>query len=283
LSHVMLNVMANAAQRVCLASLEMTPTASMAKMTRQAAAQAVPAIGYIRAFHRWTDGRLWIYDHVGRVAPTRMLALATYVRREMGLDHLVIDSLLKCGIATDDYTAQRDFVDGLTAIARDCGLHIHLVCHMRKGESERRPPDKFDVKGAGEIADLADNIAIIWKDQRKAEEVAEAEREPDEEVRAKLLGQLAAKPDTIVRITKQRHFEWEGSMAFWFDRGSQQFLESSKARPRWIEPTPIEREDDSRLVCAGADEPMATDKPEAEERAPGAFDFPPLDEENLSC
>jgi hypothetical protein len=98
-----------------------------------------------------------------------VLALATYVRKELGIDHLVVDSLMKCGIGVDDLTGQKDFVDGLCAIARDTGLHIHLVCHMRKGENERLAPGKFDIKGAGEITDMVDNINIVWKNLRKAE------------------------------------------------------------------------------------------------------------------
>lgn len=219
LTHVMLNVMA-AGQRVCVASMEMKPAETMAKMTRQAGGTGSPTIRYIRAFHRWTDGKLWIYDHLGRVAASRMLALAQYVRGKMGIDHLVIDSLMKCGIGVDDLTGQKDFVDGLSTIARDTGLHIHLVCHMRKGENEKVAPDKFSVKGAGEIADMPDNIVIVWKNLRKPE--------PKD-------GVSSPDPDSYVRIAGQRHHPWEGSFAFWFDRESQQFLEHEHSRPRCIE------------------------------------------------
>lgn len=220
LSHVMLNVM-QAGQRVCLASLEMKPADSMAKMARQAGGVACPSIPFIRAFSKWTDRQLWIYDHLGRLASSRALAVATYVRKELKVDHLVIDSLMKCGIGVDDYTAQKDFVDGLCAIARDTGLAIHLVCHMRKGENERVAPGKFDVKGAGEIADLADNIVIVWKNLRKPDK-------PDEDSKT-------TDPDAFVRIAKQRHHSWEGSFAFWFDKDSQQFMEYERARPTYLE------------------------------------------------
>lgn len=234
LSHVMLNVM-QAGERVCVASMEMKPVDTMAKMTRQAAGSGYPTIQFIDDFHRWTDAKLWIYNHQGRVASARILALATYVRQKMGLDHLVIDSLMKCGIGVDDLTGQKDFVDALSTIARDTGLHIHLVCHMRKGENEKSPPDKFSVKGAGEIADMPDNIVIVWKNLRKAEEVAQAEREQNEELRAATLKQLREKPDSFVRIAGQRHHPWEGSFAFWFDKDSQQYLETQWERPRFLE------------------------------------------------
>lgn len=223
LSNVLLRAMEQG-QKAGLASFEMKPALSMAKMSRQAAGVEKPAIPYIRAFHRWTDDRLWIYDHLGRVQTKRVLAVATYMRKELGIDHMVIDSLMKCGIGTDDYTAQKDFVNDLCSIAQDTGLGIHLVVHMRKGENERSAPDKFDVKGASEIVDLVDNLVICWKNVRKLGQ-SEDERNPDE-------------PDAFVRIAKQRHHSWEGNFAFWFDPMSQQFLEWSNQRPTYVDLNP---------------------------------------------
>lgn len=220
LSHVMLNVM-HGGGKVGIASLEMKPAASMAKMSRQAAGTGTPAAAYIRAFHKWTDGRLWIFDHVGTLAPNRMLGVASYMRNELGIEHIVIDSLMKCGMGTDDYTAQKNFVNSLCAIAMDTGIHVHLVCHMRKGEAESKAPDKFDVKGAGEIVDMADNLVVVWKNVRKT---SKSGAEPENA------------PDAFVRIAKQRHFEFEGSFAFWFDKATQQYLEHESGRPTFIDP-----------------------------------------------
>lgn len=220
LSQVLLQTM-DKGQKAGLASFEMKPALSMAKMTRQAAGTGRPSIPFIRTFHRWTDNRLWIYDHLGKVATKRVLAVATYMRKELGIDHMVIDSLMKCGIGTDDYTAQKDFVNDLCSVAQDTGLGIHLVVHMRKGENERSAPDKFDVKGASEIVDLVDNLVICWKNVRKLGK-SEEDRDPSD-------------PDAFVRVAKQRHHTWEGSFAFWFDPDTQQFLEHERARPRGID------------------------------------------------
>jgi len=216
LTNVMLHVM-QAGEKVCVASMEMTPVETMSKMTRQAGGTGSPSIGFIRGFHQWTDGKLWIYKHLGKLPAKRALALATYVRKELGIEHLVIDSLMKCSIGPEDYAGQKDFVDGLCAIARDTGLHIHLVVHMRKGENERAAPDKFSIKGTSEITDLVDNIIIIWKNMRKTDN--------DEK---------SAEPDTYVRVAGQRHHPWDGSFAFWFDKESQQFLEHERMHPSHI-------------------------------------------------
>jgi twinkle protein len=220
LSQVMLNVM-RAGQKVCLMSLEMPPAASLEKMTKQAGGIDKPSIPFIHAFHKWTHDLLWVYNHVGKLPTKRVMAVATYVRKVLGIDHMVVDSLMKCGMGADDYNAQKDFVDGLCAIARDTGLHIHLVAHMRKGENERSAPGKFDVKGAGEITDLVDNILIVWKNLRKIEK-------PNDPA-------IASEPDGFMRVAGQRHHPWEGSFAFWFDKGSQQFLEYQHARPTYLD------------------------------------------------
>ena len=230
LSNIMLKVM-QAGQKVCLASLEMKPSKTMAKMTQQAAGVGMPSVRYIKGFHSWTNDKLWIYNHLGKLAPSRALAVATYVRKELGIEHLVIDSLMKCGVSSEDYNAQKEFVDGLCSLARDSGLHIHLVCHMRKGENENKPAEKFDVKGASEIVDLADNLVIVWMNLPKAKEVADAEREKDPMRRETMLLQARAKPDSFVRMAKQRHHPWTGSWAFWFDPASQQYLENERQHP----------------------------------------------------
>ena len=203
LSNIMLKVM-QGGQKVCMASLEMKPAKTMSKMSQQAAGVGMPSVRYIRAFHSWTDDKFWVYNHLGKLAPSRALAVATYVRKELGIDHLVIDSLMKCGLGTDDYTAQKDFVDGLCAIARDTGLHIHLVCHMRKGENENKPAEKFDVKGASEIVDLADNLVIVWMNLPKAKDVSDAERERDPLPCEKFLGRLRAEAPAVEAWAKKQ-------------------------------------------------------------------------------
>lgn len=234
LSNVMLNVMTRN-KKVCIASMEMKPAESMTKMTKQAAGVETPSQDFIRAFGKWTDSRLWIYNHVGRLAAARVLALAVYVRKVLGVDHLVIDSLMKCGIGVDDYNAQKDFVDALCATARDTGLHVHLVAHQKKPESEKVAPDKSGIKGTSEIGDLPDNLVIVYKNLKKIDEITAAEREKDEAKRGQRMKDAMAVPDAYVRIAGQRNHPWEGSFAFWFDKGSQQFTESSWAKPMYLD------------------------------------------------
>ena len=66
---------------------------------------------------------------------------------------------------------QKNFVRMLKQTAKATNLQVHLVAHMRKGESEQRMGDKMDIKGSSEIADLADYAFIVWKNIKKAEDI----------------------------------------------------------------------------------------------------------------
>jgi twinkle protein len=224
---VMLGAMVDGA-KVCVASLEILPVLTMRNLTRQAVGAGFPTVEAISAFHRWTDDRLWLYAHRGKLTPERMLAVVRYCRKELGIEHIVIDSLMKCGIAPDDYAGQKDFVDALCVLARDTRIHVHLVCHMKKGERETDTPDKFSVKGAGEITDLVDNVVIVFRNKRKE---AQMEGETD----ADKLEALEALPDCTLICPKQRHYSWEGRIALWFDRKSLQLLESPKSARQYID------------------------------------------------
>lgn len=209
-SQVMLGLMLQG-EKVCIASLEMTPTATLYRMTRQALGLNKATPDAVKRFIAWADERLWIYDQQSKIQPERMLALARYCRQELGLQHLVIDSLMKCGISADDYNAQKAFVDSLCIIARDTGLHIHLVAHSRKSSSEDRAIGKFDIKGASEITDLVDNVFTLWRDK------------PKEDARARGESVEFDRPDAILSCDKSRHGEWEGKIGLWYSPGTMQF------------------------------------------------------------
>jgi len=220
LNHIMLSVM-DQSDKVCIASMEMKPEATLYRMTRQATNQSEPAIPYIRQFHNWTDNKLWIYDHHGTVKMDRIIAVMRYASEELHIQHFVIDSLMKCGINTDDYNNQKSFIDQLCAHAKDTGTHVHLVAHARKGVTETQAVDKFDVKGASEITDQVDNVFTVWRNKTKEWEL---QRDTNAD--------LGKEPDCVLTCSKQRHGEWEGKIPLWFDQKSMQYVESGdRAKP----------------------------------------------------
>jgi twinkle protein len=146
----------------------------------------------------------------------QMLAVCRYATTELGINQIVIDSLMKCVKGEDDMNGQKDFVNALCAISRDSGVHIHLVHHMRKGSDEKSIGGKFDLKGSGSITDQADNVFIVWKNKEKAQQIAEHGFFIDREV-----------PDAVLVCEKQRNGEWEGKLKLWFDYKSQQYIEEA--------------------------------------------------------
>lgn len=217
LGQVMLGLM-GAGERVCIASLEMEPGDTLMRMAQQASAKLEPGDEWLRDFAAWTDDKLWIYDHLGTVKWKYMVALARYLSAEVGITHLVIDSFTKCGIAPDDYETQKAFAEQLFEHCRATGLHIHLVTHMRKGDSKyHKRPTKFDVRGAGEITDIPDNLFLVVRNRDK-------EDKPDDP-------KLSKEADTFLMVEKQRHHPFEGTIALWFYKSIRRWTENGVDNP----------------------------------------------------
>jgi twinkle protein len=214
LGQVLLGAMEQGA-RVCIASLEIKPKRLLYRLVRQATGTAVPSREYIRQVHHWLDGRLWLFDVTGSAKGERIIEVFRYARKRYGITHFVIDSLMKTGIAEDDYREQKAFVENLCDFKNEFDCHVHLVAHARKGEDESRAPNKLDVKGTGAITDLADNVFSVWRNKRKEAGKADADA-----------------PDGVLYCDKSRNGEWEGLVHPWFDKESFQYFGRSDQRPR---------------------------------------------------
>lgn len=212
------------AQRMCIASLEMKPVVTLARMCRQASGANKPDPDWIRDFHKLTDKCVWMYDQQGMVTPDKLVGVMNYAAREKKCNHFVIDSLLKCGIGEEEYDRQKHFVDRICTVARDTGMHIHLVAHSKKREDESRPPRKMDVRGAGSITDQVDNVLIWWRNKPK-EEALRTVRDSAK------LDDWRQQPDAMLICDKQRNGDWEGRLGYWFDPGSMQFVENADGMP----------------------------------------------------
>ena len=225
LGQVILDCMKQGA-KVCIASLELTTEYLMERLTCQASALEKPSREFIRAIYEWYRGKGWVFELVGTAKAERLLEVFTYARYRYGIDVFVIDSLMKCGLAEDDYNGQKLFVERLCDFKNEHKVHVHLVAHPRKGEDEKKVPSKIDIKGSGSIADLADNCFSVWRNKPKEDLMQDLLRsggEPDDT--------LLSKPDCVLRCDKQRKGRWEGKVHLWFDNKSFQYLNHHKQRP----------------------------------------------------
>jgi twinkle protein len=221
LSHAALHMILQG-QKVCIASMEIKPERLLYKMTKQAAGVRHPSRELIHETFDWLGDDLWLFNVVGNAKTSRLLEVFRYARKRYGVNHFVVDSLLKCGLAEDDYNGQKLFVEQLCDFKNQYDCHVHLVVHPRKGNDEYAPVGKMDVKGSGAITDLADNIVSVWRNKKKEEMMAAGN-----EVRAEDF----TKPDAFLTCDKQRNGEWEGRLALWFDRESGQFLNQQGDKP----------------------------------------------------
>ena len=110
-----------------IASMEMKPSRTMHRMVRQVSGTSNTSESFVNKFLDWTDDRLWIYDQTDTVKAERILGMVHYAAKELGINHIIIDSLMKCGIRKDDMDGQAAFVDRLCWAAKSNNIHIHLV------------------------------------------------------------------------------------------------------------------------------------------------------------
>ena len=148
----------------CLSiSLEMSPKAQLARMWRQASLQHKPDMEAGLQFTRWANNKLWFYDQHGTVNPRVLLSVIRYAYDKLGIDVILVDSLMTMSMNSDDWNGQKQVVQGLANTARHLGVHVMLVCHARKGQSVRDRLDKWSVAGSADITNRADNVIILGR------------------------------------------------------------------------------------------------------------------------
>ena len=220
-------------EKVCVASFEMKPMKTLARMGRQWTQFDInaghllsdpnergPLRNLYEEFRDWTEPRLWLYDQQGTVEWKQVCAVARYCAKELGITQFFVDNLMKCVAGEDDYNGQKAFVDELCAIARDHNIHIHLVHHIKKPNTDDQKPSKYDFKGTGAITDQPDNVIAVWRNKAKERAKESPKPLPDTD------------PCAILIVDKQRNGEgWEGHIKLWYHQPSQQFLAGHNVAP----------------------------------------------------
>lgn len=227
-------------EKVCVASFEMKPVTTIGRMVRMHAGtnpfcpefQEDAGLDSLDAiydeFGEWTTNRLWLYDQTGTAQPNTVLGMIKYCANELGITHVFIDSLMKCVKAEDDYNGQKDFVDQLCAMAKDCDIHIHLVHHLKKPPKEADMPDKHDTKGSGSITDQIDNLFMVWRNKPKEDSYkAQGDRSNKQ-----------SEPDCYLICRKQRNYDGNGDgepmISLWRHRDAGQFVAEAGASPQYF-------------------------------------------------
>lgn len=215
-------------EKVCMASFEMPPLKTWKQMLRMYSRINLDDPSFnseaglkeidecIDEFSGWSSKNLYICSKQNMVTPRYACGMVQYVARELGVRHIFIDSLMKCVIDEEKMAEVKAFVDSLCSIAKEEGVHIHLLCHLRKPSKESDIPDKNDVKGTGAIVDQVDNIFMVWRNKPKEEAAKEGKRGKELE------------PDMRILCRKQRHYvgmyDGEPYINLWREHDSGQFV-----------------------------------------------------------
>ena len=217
LSQVILSMMKQNT-KCLIASLEMRPVLTLARMVTQALGSPEPTDEYIHKFCERAKDKLYIYDQHQQTTSQDMIATLYYGKHILGVEVFVIDSLMKMSdISEESLEAQKLFVDKLAVTVRDLNIAVFLVAHTRKMKSEEEIPDATNIMGSSHIRNLCDNIICVWRNRSK-ERLKEEGKVSDAE--------LKIIPDCKVFVQKQRNAQWEGNFNFYFDQKGLRYNES---------------------------------------------------------
>lgn len=214
-------------EKMCVFSGEMMPKQQGRRMAKQITGIDRPSSMYLDEAGRWITDRCWLFNLSESATLDRLMEVFKYGFKRYGIRHFVIDSLMMTDVPEDGpgaMSAQKEAMRKLATFARGNGVHIHLVAHPRKGESEKKAPGKMDVAGSSKLTDAADNVFTVWADHKE-----EGERQDE--------------PDARLDLHKQRNGETQ-SRRLWlyFNKGAQQFSTDKRRRSYQYIEFSVERE-----------------------------------------
>jgi twinkle protein len=205
--------------RICLSSLEMHPKQTLRRLCMQIVGTDQPTPNALKAAMTWATGWLYLYELTGKQKLDEMLRVFEYARARYGCDTFVIDSLMRLGIAGDDYNGQEQVVFRIVDWAMAMNVHVHLVAHSKKGERDRGAPAIEDIKGAMEIGANAFNVVSVWRNRKHEDLIAKAEGAGDQVT----LAEERKKAGVLLNVAKQRNGDFEGKIGLWFDQRTYRY------------------------------------------------------------
>ena len=218
--------LAELGEKSCIISLEMSPEQTLFRMLRQWLGhfpKPQDAAKGLQFFDHFQE-HLLVFDYVGSIETDILFGAIAIAAKERHCKHIFIDNLMRCVAGEDDYNTQKEFVQSLCVIARQLGVHVHLVHHVRKGKDESEEIGKFSFKGTGAVVDQVDNAVLIQRNRKKEkrrEEGILTDADDHEE------------GDSLIRVVKQRNGDWEGTALLWFNPNAAAFCQDSQRRTEW--------------------------------------------------
>lgn len=213
---LMLHAISNS-EKTLVASMEEEVVDVWTDMATMACGNGEPRAPEIERFVGFVRQKLWLYDQQGMVDSKKIQAVIRYAADQLKITQAVVDSLMMLAVDRDDYEAQAKFIGEMKTTAKDTGVTIHLVAHMRKRDGKTGDEEAgtlHDISGGHEIASKADYVFVVWRNKK----------------------QDPAKPQCILRVDKQRgRINWVGPIGLNYHAGSRQFVEDVLPMRFWDE------------------------------------------------
>lgn len=194
----------------CIFSGEMPPARYLRWAIVQHRENDAPTPNAISASLHWMDGKIYILNITGGVTPEKLLSDFEYAARRFDVKHFIIDSLMKVSLdLRDEYNAQKDFMSALCDFVQKFDVHVHLVAHPRKTQSDDDEPGKVDIKGTSHLTDLAHNVLVLNRSSDESKE------------NTKKKGKVPS--DMQIYIKKNREFGIEGKVHMFFNERTKRY------------------------------------------------------------
>ena len=206
-------------RRSLFISLEEEPDEVWREFTCLAVGTRNPTQAQVKAAQDLFRDRIWVFDSTEMIDPTLLMGIIRFAVQRFGFSQIVVDSLMRTGLKSDDYEGQREFGNNLGRLVKMTRTHLHLVVHPRKTANSRDAMDLYDIGGAQSLVAQADTIVTLER-QRKAGE-----------------------PTNILTLWKQRgDVNWSGKLKLWYCPQSRQ-LRYSEAAPalHYVDCGPVAR------------------------------------------
>jgi twinkle protein len=211
-------------EKVCVTSLEEPLDEYEYRQTQQMFASTEVSESDIRSAARSLDDRMWFWDSDGEMNCERAIAMMRYCAFELGITQFVFDNVTNVVDPSVDNTSEQwRFMRSAHRLARDTGMHVHLVMHTKKDSTDYfdRPPKAGDLRGSGSIPQMADNILMLWRNVKKEDRAAEDGMSEE----------LMREPDLTVLVEKAKFTRWRGRIRLWNNLQAWQFVENGMAEP----------------------------------------------------
>jgi energy-coupling factor transporter ATP-binding protein EcfA2 len=238
-------------QKVIIASFEMPPAVSLWIMVSQLlGSKYLPDSSEgqrkLRQALGWLNKRVLFYDFLGIGDYRDVLDTFRYGAEREGVVIEILDSVMRIGIADDDYAQQGFAAAAFANHAKKCGTHMFYVIHENKADAK----GKAKIRGSKLWSANADNVVRVERNVSKWDKMARAERKianekeqakPDQEEIRKdeaEVAKLKREWDTHLVLQKQRYpgTRQNASRFIYFDEGCFQFrTEYSEHAVDWLQ------------------------------------------------